>query len=255
MFLRRAILFGVILGAGLALFAIVAWYSTAAYPATGTNSGAWNGMMGGMWGGMMRNNYNDGYSTNPVLQYSWIGTLAALGLCILGTGGLVYYLAYPQISYAQAASASPSPPTVSSIQSPQVANASPPSGSTQEGRDETLSSPTSAYALKNRKVQDNSHKVEEGRPAPKADSWPVLLRTSKPDERKVLEVLAAHDGKYLQKYISRESGLGKLRTHRIIARFVERGIVTASKSGNTNEVSLADWLKKPDPGRLNADIP
>jgi uncharacterized membrane protein len=254
-FLRRAFLFGIILGAGLALFAIVALYSTAAYPATGANSGAWNGMMGGMWGGMMGNNYNDGYSTNPVLQYSWIGMLAALGLCVLGTGGLVYYIAYPQISYAQVATALSSSPTASSTQSPQVANRSPTSGSTQEGKDETVSSLTNAYALKDGKVQDNSHKVEEGRLAPRADRWPVLLRTSKPDERKVLEVLAAHDGKYLQKYISRESGLSKLRTHRIVARFVERGIVTASKSGNTNEVSLADWLKKPESGRLNADIP
>jgi hypothetical protein len=76
-FLRRAILFGIILGVGLALFAIVAWYSTAAYQATGANSGSWNGMMGGMWGDMMGNNYNGGYSTNLVLQYSWIGTLAA----------------------------------------------------------------------------------------------------------------------------------------------------------------------------------
>jgi len=203
----------------------------------------------------MGNNYNDGYSTNPVLHYSWIGTLAALGLIILGTGGLVYYITYPQISYAQAATAPSSSLTASSTQSPQVANASPTSGQILEGRDETVSSLTSTYALIDGKVQDNSHKVEVGRPAPKVDSWPVLLRTSKPDERKVLEVLAAHDGKYLQKYISKESGLSKLRTHRIVARFVERGIVTASKSGNTNEVSLADWLKKPDSERLNANTP
>jgi len=243
-FLKRAILFGIILGAGLALFAVVAWYSTAAYPATGANSGPWSGMMGGMWGGMMGNNYNNGYSTNPVLQYSWIGTLAALGLCILGTGGLVYYLAYPQISYAQVATASSSSSTTLPTQLPQVANASHTSGPIREGSDEIVSSP-SAYAPRDEKVQDSSHKVE-GRPSPKAESWPVLLRTCKPEERKVLEVLAAHDGKYLQKYISRESGLSKLRTHRIVARFVERGIVTASRSGNTNEVSLADWLKKPD---------
>jgi len=194
----------------------------------------------------MGNNYNNGYSTNPVLQYSWIGTLAALGLCILGTGGLVYYVAYPQISYAQVATAASSSSTTLPTKSPQVANASHTSGPIREGRDETVSSLTSAYASRDEKVQDNNHRVEEGRRSPKAESWPVLLRTSNPDERKVLEVLAAHDGKYLQKYISRESGLSKLRTHRIVARFVERGIVTASRSGNTNEVSLADWLKKPD---------
>jgi hypothetical protein len=72
--------------------------------------------------------------------------------------------------------------------------------------------------------------------------WGVLVRTSKPDEKKVLEVLAAHNGSYLQKFIVKESGLSKLQTHRIISRFTERGVVTATKSGNTNEISLASWL-------------
>jgi len=207
----------------------------------------------------MRNNYNGGYSANPVLQYSWIGTLAAFGLCILGTGGLVYYITYPQISYTQVATSPSSPPTASSTQSlpsatfsRQSASSSLTSRAIQEGRDETFSSsagtsqPANAYALRDRKVKHDSHKEKE-EPAARAVNWSVLLRTLKPDEGKVLQVLAAHDGNYLQKYISKESGLSKLRTHRIVARFVERGIVTASKSGNTNEVSLADWLKKPDP--------
>lgn len=74
-------------------------------------------------------------------------------------------------------------------------------------------------------------------------SWSMLLRTSKPDEKKVLEVLASHNGAYLQKFIVKESGLSKLRTHRIISRLVERGVLTAVRSGNTNEIKFADWLK------------
>ena len=73
--------------------------------------------------------------------------------------------------------------------------------------------------------------------------WSTLIRTSKPEERKVLEVLAAHGGKYLQKFVVKEAGLSKLKTHRIISRFAERGVVTAEKKGNTNEVSLASWIK------------
>ena len=41
----------------------------------------------------------------------------------------------------------------------------------------------------------------------------------------------------------KESGLSKLKTHRILTRFEERGIITASKSGNTNEITLAEWLQ------------
>jgi len=57
-------------------------------------------------------------------------------------------------------------------------------------------------------------------------------------------VLKKHDGKYLQKYIRTETGLSRLKTHRVIARFAERGMVTLEKVGNTNEVRLMDWLKK-----------
>lgn len=81
-------------------------------------------------------------------------------------------------------------------------------------------------------------------PARTGEDWEVMLRTSKPEEKKVLGVLASHDGTYLQKFIVKESGLSRLRTHRIISRFAERGVITVAKSGNTNEVSLAPWLRK-----------
>ncbi len=71
----------------------------------------------------------------------------------------------------------------------------------------------------------------------------VVLRTLKPEERKVVVVLDAHGGTYLQKYITKEAGLSRLKTHRIIAALSERGIVHAEKRGNTNEVSLVDWFR------------
>ncbi len=72
----------------------------------------------------------------------------------------------------------------------------------------------------------------------------AIVKTLSDEERKVIEVLNSHDGKYLQKYIRSEAGLSRLQTHRIVARLSERGIVTLEKTGNTNQVLLADWLKK-----------
>jgi uncharacterized membrane protein len=73
-----------------------------------------------------------------------------------------------------------------------------------------------------------------------------VVKTLTGDERKVLEVLTAHNGNYLQKYIRSEAGLSRLQTHRIVARLTEGGIVTQEKTGNTNQVQLANWLiKKP----------
>jgi uncharacterized membrane protein len=70
----------------------------------------------------------------------------------------------------------------------------------------------------------------------------VVLRTLKPEERKVVGVLDVHGGTYLQKYITKEAGLSRLKTHRVIATLSERGIVVAEKKGNTNEVTLAKWF-------------
>lgn len=70
----------------------------------------------------------------------------------------------------------------------------------------------------------------------------MIMRTLKPDEQRVIRVLEAHGGRYLQKYISKEAELSKLKTHRTIARFAERGIVRVEKRGNTNEVCLANWF-------------
>src|SRR5207244_12313095 len=46
----------------------------------------------------------------------------------------------------------------------------------------------------------------------------VVLKTLKPEERSIVNVLDAHGGTYLQKYIAREAGLSRLKTHRVVAR-------------------------------------
>ena len=55
----------------------------------------------------------------------------------------------------------------------------------------------------------------------------IVLRTLKPEERSVVTVLDAHGGTYLQKYITKEAGLSRLKTHRVIAALSVRGIVMA----------------------------
>ena len=78
----------------------------------------------------------------------------------------------------------------------------------------------------------------------KSSPYESVLKTLNDDEQKVLMVLKKHDGKYLQKYIRNEAKISRLKTHRILARFAERGIVTLKKIGNTNEVTLAKWLEE-----------
>jgi uncharacterized membrane protein len=77
-----------------------------------------------------------------------------------------------------------------------------------------------------------------------ASAYESVSKTLTDDERKIITVLQAHNGKYLQKYIKTETGLSRLQTHRILARLADRGIVSLEKTGNTNQVILADWLKQ-----------
>jgi len=88
--------------------------------------------------------------------------------------------------------------------------------------------------------------IQKGPPQISGKSLAIesVRRTLTADENKILEVIENHGGKYLQKYLRKEAGLSRLKTHRILARFAKRGLVTLEKVGNTNEVRLADWLKK-----------
>ena len=70
----------------------------------------------------------------------------------------------------------------------------------------------------------------------------VVLKTLKPEERSIVNVQDAHGGTYLQKYITREADLSRLKTHRVVAALSERGIVQVEKYGNTNQVKLAKWF-------------
>jgi Uncharacterized membrane-associated protein/domain len=75
-------------------------------------------------------------------------------------------------------------------------------------------------------------------------AYESVSKTLTEDERKIITVLQTHNGKYLQKYIKAETGLSRLQTHRILARLSDRGIVSLEKTGNTNQVILADWLNQ-----------
>ncbi len=79
--------------------------------------------------------------------------------------------------------------------------------------------------------------------AQNSQAYDAILKTLTNEERKVIQVLKTHKGKYLQKYIRKEAELSRLKTHRILARLADRDIVTLRKTGNTNEVQLSEWLE------------
>ncbi|MEJ2240986.1 MAG: hypothetical protein P8Y18_02420 [Candidatus Bathyarchaeota archaeon] len=99
---------------------------------------------------------------------------------------------------------------------------------------------TSKMMTKNIEAQNST----ENQNSSGSSAYESVLKTLNEDEKRVLKVLRDHEGKYLQKYIRHEAKLSRLKTHRVLARFAERGMVSLQKTGNTNEVTLAEWLQK-----------
>ena len=75
------------------------------------------------------------------------------------------------------------------------------------------------------------------------NSIDVALRMLQPDERLVVEALIKEGGSMLQKDISRELGLSRVKVHRILVRLLRRGVIEIEEYYNTNKIKLADWLK------------
>lgn len=139
-------------------------------------------------------------------SYFWIIPAALIGIAVTGGIGLAFYLAVPEIKIFKETSLA-AKSGLSSVNPASVATTT-------------------------------SNASEVG-----ADPYELISRTMTADEKKVMDVLASHNGKYLQKYIRNEIGLSRLKTHRIVARLAEREIVTVKQVGNTNEVAVSDWLR------------
>ena len=193
---------------------LVSWYFATTSPSYYGSS--WMGQMWGShlgtnssygMGGMMGN----GGTTTASTSYLWLIPVllgAVVGVAVIG---VTFYYAYPELKYI---------------------------------RGNTTCNPSTSNAQLETSTINSASQTTTGVELPNvSNNCDVILKTMTPEEKKVLNVLVAHQGKYLQKYVVKESGLSRLKTHRIVARFAQRGIVTVNEFGNTNEIVVSDWVK------------
>ncbi len=64
------------------------------------------------------------------------------------------------------------------------------------------------------------------------------------EEKAVVKKLVEENGKCLQSEISRIEGIGKLKSHRILQRMKDKGIIEIEKFGKTNVVRLSKNIKE-----------
>ncbi len=75
------------------------------------------------------------------------------------------------------------------------------------------------------------------------EAFALLFQILKEDERRVLTAIIDAGGHSTQREISRMTNLTRLKTHRVVMRLKERGLVSAERRGRVSEVSLPPWLK------------
>ncbi|RLE42989.1 hypothetical protein DRJ48_02185 [Candidatus Woesearchaeota archaeon] len=59
-----------------------------------------------------------------------------------------------------------------------------------------------------------------------------------PDERDLVRQLIKHNGTLNQASLAKEMGWSRVKTHRVLNRLINKGIVEKSSVGNTNKVQL-----------------
>lgn len=75
-------------------------------------------------------------------------------------------------------------------------------------------------------------------------SFKAVLKVLREDEKKVCEALWKEGGTVLQKDVRWMTELSKVKTYRVGKSLASRGIITISKEGRLNRLSLAPWLYK-----------
>jgi predicted membrane channel-forming protein YqfA (hemolysin III family) len=88
--------------------------------------------------------------------------------------------------------------------------------------------------------KDQNFDPEKGFPA----SFEGVMKVLREDERKVCMAIWEEGGTALQKDVKWATKLSKVQTHRAVARLANRGVITVSKDGRRNRLSLASWLYK-----------
>ena len=72
----------------------------------------------------------------------------------------------------------------------------------------------------------------------------AILKLLSKDERKVVAKIVEEGGKALQSEISLMEGMGKVKSHRILERLEQRGVLEKEQHGKTNLVKLTKELRE-----------
>jgi len=84
----------------------------------------------------------------------------------------------------------------------------------------------------------------EGKEETLKSNTEVLLKFLNPDERKLVNLLIENNGKILQAELTRLPEMSKVKSHRVVQRLIDRGVIEKEGLGKTNIVRFTKEIKE-----------
>ena len=72
----------------------------------------------------------------------------------------------------------------------------------------------------------------------------ILLKMLNKDERKVIQALIENHGKALQAEITRLPEMSKVKSHRVVQKLIDRGVLQKEEFGKTNKIKFAPEIQE-----------
>ncbi|MFH1391010.1 MAG: hypothetical protein ABIH20_01730 [Candidatus Diapherotrites archaeon] len=72
----------------------------------------------------------------------------------------------------------------------------------------------------------------------------VILKLLNPDEKKLVNLLLDNNGKILQAEVTRLPGMTKVKSHRVVQKLIDRGVLEKESVGKTNVLKFTDEVKQ-----------
>ncbi len=72
----------------------------------------------------------------------------------------------------------------------------------------------------------------------------ILLKFLNTDEKKLVNALIESGGKVLQAEVTRLPGMTKVKSHRVVLKLLDRGVIEKAKLGKTNIIQFTKEIKE-----------
>lgn len=74
-------------------------------------------------------------------------------------------------------------------------------------------------------------------------STDVILKFLNSDERKLVNLLIENNGKVLQAEVTRLPGMTKVKSHRVVLKLLDKGVLEKDRVGKTNILKFSEEIK------------